>query len=86
MAEVAQGNLATLNRMNYSFAPDHGAAVVGMILSDAELRREWMVELEEMRMAMLAVRSKLADELRCNVILIILILLPIIGHVLAPWA
>ena len=68
MAEVAQGNLATLNRMNYSFAPDHGAAVVGMILSAAELRREWMVELEEMRMAMLTVRSRLADELRmqCN--------------------
>ena len=54
--------------MNYSFAPDHGAAVVGMILSDAELRREWMDELEEMRMAMLTIRSKLADELRmqCN--------------------
>jgi aromatic-amino-acid transaminase len=67
-AEVAQGNLATLNRMNYSFAPDHGAAVVGMILADAELRREWMIELEEMRMAMLAVRNKLADALRlqCN--------------------
>jgi aromatic-amino-acid transaminase len=67
-AEVAQGNLATLNRMNYSFAPDHGAAVVGMILADAELRREWMIELEEMRMAMLAVRTKLADALRlqCN--------------------
>jgi aromatic-amino-acid transaminase len=67
-AEVAQGNLATLNRMNYSFAPDHGAAVVEMILADAELRREWMLELEEMRTAMLAVRNKLADALRqqCN--------------------
>lgn len=67
-AEVAQGNLATLNRMNYSFPPDHGAAVVGMILKDSELRREWTVELEKMRMAMLAVRKKLSDALRqqCN--------------------
>ena len=67
-ADLVQGNLATLNRMNYSFAPDHGAAVVGMILADAELRREWVAELEEMRIAMLTVRSKLADALRqqCN--------------------
>ena len=34
-----------------------------MILSDAELRREWMVELEEMRKAMLMVRTSLP--MRC---------------------
>lgn len=66
--EVVQGNLATLNRMNYSFAPDHGAAVVGMILADPELREEWTDELNMMRLAMLDVRTKLADALRqqCN--------------------
>jgi len=67
-AELVQGNLAVLNRMNYSFAPDHGAAVVGMILADADLRAEWMAELEQMRMTMLTIRQDLADALRqqCN--------------------
>ncbi len=67
-AEVAQGNLATLNRLNYSFAPDHGAALVGMILADPELRAEWLEELAEMREAMLTIRRNLANALRqqCN--------------------
>ena len=65
---VVQDNLAVLNRLNYSFAPDHGAALVGIILSDAELRAEWLEELEEMRQAMLTIRSELAAALRqqCN--------------------
>jgi aspartate aminotransferase len=67
-AEVAQGNLAVLNRLNYSFAPDHGAALVGMILADPELRAEWLEELAEMREAMLTIRRNLANALRqqCN--------------------
>ena len=67
-AELVQGNLAVLNRLNYSFAPDHGAAVVGMILADAEFSAEWMAELEQMRMTMLTIRKDLADALRqqCN--------------------
>ena len=67
-AELVQGNLAVLNRLNYSFAPDHGAAVVGIILADADLRVEWMTELEQMRMAMLTIRKDLVDALRqqCN--------------------
>lgn len=67
-AMVTQGNLATLNRMNYSFAPDHGAALVATILSDAALRAEWEAELEDMRLAMLTVREELAEALRqqCN--------------------
>ncbi|MGB1952589.1 MAG: aromatic amino acid transaminase [Candidatus Puniceispirillum sp.] len=67
-ATVTQGNLATLNRMNYSFAPDHGAAIVAIILSDADLRAEWEAELEDMRLAMLTVREDLAEALRqqCN--------------------
>jgi aspartate aminotransferase len=67
-AEVAQGNLAVLNRLNYSFAPDHGAALVGMILADPELRAEWLEELAEMREAMLTIRRNLSNALRqqCN--------------------
>ncbi len=67
-AEITQGNLATLNRLNYSFAPDHGAAVVGLILSTPDLRSSWINELTEMRHTMLQVRIDLADALRqqCN--------------------
>ena len=66
--EVVSRNLAVLNRLNYSFAPDHGAALVGIILNDAALRAEWETELAEMRETMLSIRQQLADELRrqCN--------------------
>ena len=68
IAETASGNLAVLNRLNYSFAPDHGAALVAIILSDDALRAEWMAELAAMRETMLTIRLDLADALRqqCN--------------------
>ena len=64
MRAVVQGNLAFLNRQNYSFPPDHGARLVTMILTDAELRADWQAELEEVRLSMLGLRRQLADELR----------------------
>ena len=61
---VVQGNLAFLNRQNYSFPPDHGARLVTMILEDDALRADWKAELEEVRQSMLTLRQTLADELR----------------------
>ena len=61
---VVQGNLAYLNRQNYSFPPDHGARLVTMILEDYALRADWKAELEEVRLNMLTLRKTLADELR----------------------
>jgi aspartate/tyrosine/aromatic aminotransferase len=61
---VVQGNLAFLNRQNYSFPPDHGARLVTMILEDDGLRADWKAELEEVRQNMLGLRKSLADELR----------------------
>ncbi len=61
---TVQGNLAFLNRQNYSFPPDHGARLVTMILEDAALTAEWKAELEEVRQNMLTLRQTLADELR----------------------
>jgi len=61
---VVQGNLAWLNRQNFSFPPDHGARLVTMILEDATLRADWMAELEGVRHSMLGLRQALADELR----------------------
>ena len=60
----AQGTLAYLNRQNYSFPPDHGARLVTMILGDAGLRSEWEAELDEVRTGMVALRERLAAELR----------------------
>ncbi|ADO41666.1 aromatic amino acid transaminase [Ketogulonicigenium vulgare] len=61
---ITQGTLNFLNRQNYSFPPDHGARVVGMILTDPALRADWQAELEEVRLGMLGLRKQLADELR----------------------
>jgi aspartate aminotransferase len=61
---LAKGTLAALNRMVYSFPPDHGAKVVQIILSDPELRTEWEAELTGMRETMLGLRRGIADALR----------------------
>ncbi|MBI1492870.1 amino acid aminotransferase [Halocynthiibacter styelae] len=60
----AQANLAFLNRQNYSFPPDHGARIVATILNDADLKADWMAELEEIRQGMLGLREALAAELK----------------------
>ena len=52
-----QGTLATLNRMNYSFPPDHGARCVETILTDEALRADWEAELEDVRLGMLTLRE-----------------------------
>lgn len=64
MRAVVQGNLAFLNRQNFSFPPDHGARLVTMILNDPSLRADWQAELEEVRTNMLSLRESLAAELR----------------------
>lgn len=61
---LTQGTLAMLNRMNYSFPPDHGARLVTMILTDPALRTQWHTELEAVRLGMLDLRVTLADALR----------------------
>ncbi len=63
-AAVTKANLASLNRLNYSFPPDHGAKVVEIILGDPGLRADWTAELEAMRRSMLGLRTGLAEALR----------------------
>ncbi|MGQ3487695.1 amino acid aminotransferase [Roseovarius pacificus] len=64
MHAVTQGNLAYLNRQNYSFPPDHGARLVSIVLGNDDLRADWQAELEEVRTGMLALREQLASELQ----------------------
>ncbi len=66
MQATTQGNLAFLNRQNYSFPPDHGARLVTMILTDPALRADWQTELEATRLNMLTLRQSLADALRAE--------------------
>ncbi len=61
---IVQGNLNTLNRLNYSFPPDHGAALVAELCADPKLVDEWKTELESMRLEMLEKRRTLAEALR----------------------
>lgn len=63
---LTQGMLSSLNRLNFSFPPDHGARLVTMVLNDPELRADWEAELEEVRNSMLGLRKKLADALRAE--------------------
>ncbi len=62
--DLAKSNMASVNRLNYSFPPDHGAKVVQMVLSDDALKKDWLDELEEMRTGMLGLRTALAEALR----------------------
>lgn len=62
--KVTQGNLAFLNRQNFSFPPDHGARLVTTILNDDALRADWQAELEAVRISMLGLREQLAKELQ----------------------
>ena len=64
LGATVQGNLAFLNRQNFSFPPDHGARLVTMILEDEALRADWKAELEDVRRNMLSLRQGLADALR----------------------
>lgn len=62
--DLAKSNMASVNRLNYSFPPDHGAKVVQMVMVDDALRADWLEELESMRTGMLELRTELAEALR----------------------
>lgn len=61
--DILQANLQFLNRQNYSFPPDHGEALVAEVLTNEALRADWMAELEEVRIGMLALREHLSHAL-----------------------
>ncbi len=63
-ATMAQGAMASLNRLNYSFPPDHGARIVQTVLGDDALAADWREELGSIRAHMTALREALASELR----------------------
>ena len=58
---LAASNIKSLARANWSMPPDHGAAVVRVILESSELSADWRVELEAMRRRIVDVRLLLAS-------------------------
>jgi aspartate aminotransferase len=62
-SKLSLANAANVARGLYSMPPDHGAAIVGKILHDAELRALWAKELEEMRVRLNGLRRLLVDKL-----------------------
>lgn len=62
-AEVTKSHLTAAARVAYSMPPDHGAAIVAMILADTDLRQMWESELSEMRERILSLRSQLTKEM-----------------------
>ena len=59
-SEAAKTHILSAARRSYSMPPSHGGAIVGTILSDASLYKEWADELELVRNRMNALRQKLA--------------------------
>jgi len=63
-ATVATTQIASAARAMYSMPPDHGAAVVKLILSNNALRTEWDAELTEMRNRINGLRAQFVKQIQ----------------------
>jgi len=61
---LALETMKNIGRVSYSMPPDHGAALVRIILADPELRADWEAELTVMRNRLRDLRAGLAAELQ----------------------
>ncbi len=61
--DVTHSQVNSIVRTIYSVPPDHGAAVVSLILHDDALRDMWLAELTEMRERLKSMRHLLNDAL-----------------------
>jgi aspartate aminotransferase len=62
-AGIVTGHLGRAARTLWSMPPDLGAAIVDRVLSQPELRQDWMVELTHMAQRINGLRTLLADKL-----------------------
>ncbi len=61
---VATTQIAAAARAMYSMPPDHGAAIVQLILNDSSLRQEWDAELTEMRNRINGLRAQFVKKIQ----------------------
>ncbi len=60
-AAAVKAHLAVLARNAWSMPPDHGGAVVRIILEDEQLTSEWRRELQQVQLRLVALRAALAS-------------------------
>ena len=60
-SKIAMGHVLQIAREMWSMPPDHGAAVVRIVLEDDALRADWLAELDSMRERVLRLRAKIAS-------------------------
>lgn len=65
-AEAALSHARVCVRVNYSNPPQHGAGIVATVLSDPELRTQWVRELDEMRGRIHAMRTRFVDAMKAK--------------------
>lgn len=63
-AQAVKSRIMESARGTYTMPPDHGAALVDMILRDEALRANWQSEVKVMRQRVKTLRTLLADALR----------------------
>lgn len=61
---ASASQLLSTARQIYSMPPSHGAAMVEIVLSDPELKQEWLLELTEMRERINGLRKQLVAKLK----------------------
>lgn len=59
-SQIIKARLMERARTTYTMPPDHGGAIVEMILNDAVLKQEWLHEVEQMRTRVHSLRQQLA--------------------------
>ncbi|KAB8310131.1 aspartate/tyrosine/aromatic aminotransferase [Erwinia endophytica] len=62
-ASCVLGQLKATVRRNYSSPPNFGAQVVSCVLNDAQLKANWLAEVEGMRLRILSMRQAMVDVL-----------------------
>jgi aspartate aminotransferase len=62
-ADAAMSQLVRLARGLWSMPPDHGAAIVHGVLTDPELRTQWIAELDTMRQRVQGLRREVVRHL-----------------------
>jgi aspartate aminotransferase len=63
-ADAVLSHMLQIARSIYSMPPDHGAAIAARIFAVHELRRDWILELDAMRMRISEMRALLARRLQ----------------------
>jgi len=63
-SECIKSRIMECARTSYTMPPDHGAAVVRIILEDNALKEYWLAEVAQMRQRIQGVRSALVDAMQ----------------------